>query len=502
MRSQATLLALALVSGTTAFWRMPCRSQTGVGRLDPIMDPGEISDHVHTIHGGGGFGFETDFDTLTASDSCTSCEVTQDHSAYWTPTVEFLYSNGTSVMVQQVGGMLAYYLYYLENVTAFPEGFQMVAGNKNVRNFTGPFPDTDLSSWPTDPSDQFFLQQRALGFNCLNYQRDPEPSLYRHQFPTKDYMDANCQDGLRLELAFPSCGNGSMDSLDHKSHMKYPSLVKEGNCPEGYDTHYPFIFFETIWATNAFAGEDGQFVLSQGDPTGCGYHGDFIMGWESADFLQSALDTCGNPSGDIQDCPLFNIQSDEEAAKCNFDMPKSLLDDDVFGPRDGLAVNIPLQNGPEPATAYPVAGRESVPTSSIPSTTASASFSLPTLSYTAANPSITSTALGGIVVNKVSLSSSPTEMDHSSTSSSAETPSAPSKMEAAPSSTITDAPSLASAPGPEHEIIATSWMTSGNQVVELVIEEVDITVTATPTAGAAAKHRRHMQRHGHHAGRL
>ncbi len=54
MRSQATLTALALVSSVSAFWRMPCRSQTGVGRLDPIMDPGEISDHVHTFSGGGG----------------------------------------------------------------------------------------------------------------------------------------------------------------------------------------------------------------------------------------------------------------------------------------------------------------------------------------------------------------------------------------------------------------------------------------------------------------
>ncbi|KAK1825341.1 hypothetical protein LTR12_000142 [Friedmanniomyces endolithicus] len=491
MRSQATLTALALVSSVSAFWRMPCRSQTGVGRLDPIMDPGEISDHVHTFSGGGGFGFNADYGTLNATGSCTSCEVTQDHSAYWTPSMHFLYSNGNSVMVQQVGGMLAYYLYYLDHVKAFPEGFQMVAGNKNTRNFTGPFPDTDLSSWPTDPSDQFFLQQRALGFNCLNYGKDPEPSLYRHQFPTKDYMDANCQDGLRLELAFPSCGNGSSDSLDHKSHMKYPSLVKEGNCPEGYDTHHPFLFFETIWATNSFAGDDGQFVLSMGDPTGTGYHGDFIMGWESEQFLQDALDTCQNPSGNIQDCPLFNIQSDATAANCTFPMPDSLSNDDVKGPRDGLAVDIPIQNGPQPATQYPVAGRSSVPTSSIPSTTASASFSLPTLSYTAANPSITSTAQGGIIIDKVSIASTST-----SAASSSAAWSAPNKVEYASSSSITQAPS-ATAPAPN--IIATSYMTTGNQVVELVIEEVEVTVTATPSA--AARHKRHVHKHLHHAGR-
>lgn len=171
----------------------------------------------------------------------------------------------------------SYYLPYLDNITAFPEGFQMLAGNPSIRNFTGPFPDTPLSSWSLDATnDQFFLQQRALGFNCLNYQVAPEPSLYRHVLPSKTYMDTNCADGLRLELAFPSCGNGEIDSQDHTSHMAYPNLVKEGNCPSGFEVHYPFLFYETIYATNAFADEDGEFVLSYGDPVGTGYHGDFM----------------------------------------------------------------------------------------------------------------------------------------------------------------------------------------------------------------------------------
>ena len=52
MRS-TTAAALTLVSGAHAFWRMPCRSETGIARMDPIMDPGQISDHVHTIAGSG-----------------------------------------------------------------------------------------------------------------------------------------------------------------------------------------------------------------------------------------------------------------------------------------------------------------------------------------------------------------------------------------------------------------------------------------------------------------
>ena len=47
------VIILAFTGGAEAFWRMPCRSRTGLARLDPLMNPGEVADHVHTIHGGG-----------------------------------------------------------------------------------------------------------------------------------------------------------------------------------------------------------------------------------------------------------------------------------------------------------------------------------------------------------------------------------------------------------------------------------------------------------------
>ena len=373
----------------------------------------------------------------------------------------------------------------------------MIAGDKHVRNFTGPFPDTELSSWPTDPTNQFFLQQRAIGFNCLNYAIAPEPSLYRHQFPTKDYMDANCKDGIRMELAFPSCSNGELDSADHKSHVAYPSLVKEGNCPSGYDVHLPFMFYETIWATNTFAGKSGKFVMSYGDPIGTGYHGDFIMGWKSADFLGDAIKSCTSESGEISACPMFTIQEDSEAAMCTFPEPEELKSDEAAGPcASGLPVDVPIQYGPEPATAYPVAGRSGTPTSSIAPTLSSVatSFSLPTLSYSAANPSETETAPGGIIVAVATSRSSSQTAPLPATSESA------ASAYEAPSSTITSAPSVSENSDDGAEVVATSYMTQGHQVVEMVIEEVEVTVTATATPSAGAKHRRHLHKHLHHEG--
>lgn len=63
MKSLATVV-LALASGVSAFWRMPCRSQTGVGRIDPLVDAGTIAGHVHTITGGGGMGFNANYVSL------------------------------------------------------------------------------------------------------------------------------------------------------------------------------------------------------------------------------------------------------------------------------------------------------------------------------------------------------------------------------------------------------------------------------------------------------
>lgn len=264
----SALVSLALLGTAQAFWRMPCHGRTGLARIDPLVDPGEVSDHSHAIHGGSNFGFDTTYEDLIDS-NCTSCGVYQDKSVYWTPSLHFSYSNGTTVVVPQVGGMLAYYLLYGENIQAFPKNFRLLAGDTRQRNFTWPVPDPPKSDWSGAETSQFALGQKALGFNCLDYNKTPEPSLYRHFMPDKSYLDANCPDGIRLELMFPSCWNGNdTDSENHKSHMAYPSLVMDGVCPDGFETRTPSLFYETIWNTAAFDGEDGQFLLANGDPTG------------------------------------------------------------------------------------------------------------------------------------------------------------------------------------------------------------------------------------------
>lgn len=165
--------------------------------------------------------------------------------------------------------MLAYYLLLGDNIKAFPKGFEVLAGDSRLRNFTGITPDPPLAAWGPDDLTQLALGQKSLGFNCLNYAKTPEGSRYRHFLPTKEYMDENCANGIRAEIFFPSCWNGKdATASDHKSHVAYPSAIDGGECPKGYETRLPSLFYETIWNTYAFKGQAGQFVWANGDPTG------------------------------------------------------------------------------------------------------------------------------------------------------------------------------------------------------------------------------------------
>ncbi|OJJ95429.1 hypothetical protein ASPACDRAFT_36013 [Aspergillus aculeatus ATCC 16872] len=364
----AIVTCLALITDVAnAFWRLPCRGRSGVARIDPIMAPGIPSDHVHAVHGSGGFSMSANEASLKQS-SCTSCAVTQDKSAYWAPALYFVHQNGDAELVNEVGGMLAYYLLNGENVKAFPENLRMMAGDTYLRDFPWPIPDPPQSEWSGDDLKQEALRQKAVGFNCLNYQKDPEPSLARHFLPNKTYLDEHCTEGVRFELMFPSCWNGKdIDTPDHKSHLAYPSLVMDGECPKGFEHRLVSLFYESIWDTYAFKSKKGNFVLANGDPTGYGYHGDFMYGWDSQ-VLQQAVDTCTNMSGEVTECPVFTLQSDEKQDECRFSVPDALKNEDVNYHKGGLPNNIAIQSGP--AYASPV--RYTTATSTTTTTTTGA----------------------------------------------------------------------------------------------------------------------------------
>jgi len=383
--------------------------------------------------------------------------------------------------------MLAYYLLLGDNLKAFPKGFQMLAGDSRLRNFSGPVPDLPTSSWGPEDTTQESLMQKSLGFNCLNYNRDPEGSRYRHFLPDKAFLDANCANGIRAEIFFPSCWNGKdVAAADHKSHMAYPNLIDGGSCPKGFETRLPSLFYETIWNTDHFNGKPGQFVWSNGDPTGYGYHADFINGW-NIDVLQSAVNDCTNPSGRTEDCQHFSgkLQTEAEQDKCDIqETPAVLAKDDCAGPAKGLCGNVPVQYGPGYANPLKP-GSPAKPTAK---PILSSVAPVPTQSYAPAR----SEGPGGISKYDVNTA----EPKPAAPSAKYEAPKAP-KVEVPPAPpAVTPAPAPAKQNvDPNAKIVSTTTYTSAGVVYEVAIEEVVVVVTVTEDAAYKPKHRRHADAH-------
>ncbi|KAI9813477.1 MAG: hypothetical protein M1827_004153 [Pycnora praestabilis] len=323
-------LFASIVVPASAFWRMPCPGVLVTERADPIIDPGVPSGHVHLIAGGNGFGFNMDY-AQTQQSSCTSCQITKDLSNYWVPSLYYAAENGSFISVESSGGPTVYYEQRggpnNDPLLAFPEDFRMVAGDPFARSFTGN------------------ETAQAISYVCLDYSGGGPPQS--NNFPT-----VNCPDGLRAQVYFPSCWNGSLDSADHKSHMAYPiGAVDSGSCPPSHPKHLISIFYEVIWNVDAFKDEwygSGQpFVWSTGDPTGYGYHGDFVNGWD-VPTLQQAVNQCTSDSGNLEDCPVFTLTSDNAATGCI--IPPS-INEQVSGVLTALPGCNPIQSGPGEAVS-------------------------------------------------------------------------------------------------------------------------------------------------------
>ena len=148
--------------------------------------------------------------------SCSSCSVKEDMSAYWTPNLYHEDVNGKLTALNQTGGMLVYYFLRGDNIQPFPEDLKMIAGDNRQRDF--PWETVERSYWAAKglATNQNFLRQEAIGYNCLNYAEPAQAALGLREIP----QTANCADGLRAEIFFPSCWDGvNSDSEDHRSHM-------------------------------------------------------------------------------------------------------------------------------------------------------------------------------------------------------------------------------------------------------------------------------------------
>ncbi|KZW02975.1 hypothetical protein EXIGLDRAFT_636604 [Exidia glandulosa HHB12029] len=343
-------LAAYMPPGAHAFWRLACPRDALVReRADPIVSPGVASGHLHVVHGGAGFALNTTFDAMRASD-CTSCEIANDKSNYWTPSLWFNDPKTGKVEPVNGGGILVYYLQRGDsaaNLTAFPAGFRMLAGDMTLRS----------KKFEDGEGSQGELAERALKWSCLRY-TDGATGYDGYGFP-----NTRCEAGFQSRLHMPNCWDGkNLDTKDHKSHVAYMSIMDNGKCPDTHPVPFISMFYEQTWDTGDFdarwdpATDKWPFVWSHGDPTGFGYHGDFIMGWD-VQTLQSAIIECNNQTPDTaagraEGCKYFDMQTSDAGRSCTV---KAEVDEVVTGVLDRLPGCNPIQDGPDDAKVYSAA---------------------------------------------------------------------------------------------------------------------------------------------------
>ncbi|KAB5539308.1 hypothetical protein GE09DRAFT_313649 [Coniochaeta sp. 2T2.1] len=325
-------LLLLFASQTAAFWILGCGKPVAIERIDPIVSPGAVSDHVHSIMGGNAFDWTLDFDK-TQTSTCTTCGVSKDLSNYWVPAVYFHAENGSYISVEQVGGVNVYYQQRIDHeeiakgkkIQPFPPGLRMLAGDPNMRTY-----------------DNTSNAQRAIEFACI-----PGAGM-KGNATTGGFPNYTCPGGLQIRARFPSCWDGkNADSADHRSHLAYPSLMDNGACDEEHPVRIMALLYEVTFAVDRFdhlrKPGDQPFVLSNGDPTGHGWHADFLNGWDE-ELLRAAIsdDTCGDSAfGDINKCKPFQpylLSADEQKA-CP--MVPSKVKEKVDGVLSALAGRLP-----------------------------------------------------------------------------------------------------------------------------------------------------------------
>ncbi|KAF9529652.1 hypothetical protein CPB83DRAFT_926527 [Crepidotus variabilis] len=339
-KSLLSIAALGVLPNVNALLRFAC-SQLVIERLDPLLEPGKVSAHLHQIIGGSAFNVTMNVNNdLPSLSQCTSCTYSEDFSNYWTAVLYFKHSNGSFKRVRQLpgqllgnanGGMTVYYSQPSNGgkVTSFPKGFRMIVGNAMTRSF--------------DANNQ---EAKSLNFRCLsagggNGGVVGDPGTDSNALPKM-----KCLGGIRSQIVFPSCWDGkNLDSADHRSHVKYPN---GSACPSTHPVLVPQIFIETVWDTTEFNNmwpSDGSqpFVYSMGDPTGTGQHADYVFGWQG-DALQRAMDQCNSFGGA---CPTLKTQSIDAINKCT---QASRVKETYEGWLKALPGCNPIQSGPQPAT--------------------------------------------------------------------------------------------------------------------------------------------------------
>ena len=302
------LLVTRLEAKEPVFTKIAC-SKIIDTRLDPIVNPGTCSGHLHSVFGGMGFGDRVIANNsvdeqryLTNTNLRTSCETASDRSMYWVPAL-YQKKNNKLALCDLKQKSTYYRKSTVEPTKAFPLGLQMVWGDAGR---TTDFSDKDES-------------EGLIRWICVSF---PGGSNKQGDFYTGSWkgLPNNCQ-RLRATFFYADCvrhdkQNRPVLTSNDQSHV-FKSTYKnslERQCilPKGYDKRYndnwtrvPRLEITVDWEVDGL-GRDLQ--LSTGDKRGVSFHADFISAWDEQ-LLQRAINNCDDIrsiGANQPGCPLYD----------------------------------------------------------------------------------------------------------------------------------------------------------------------------------------------------
>jgi len=208
---------------------------------DPIQLPRQPGrSHNHTYVGNRTVHAFTTSATLRNRGE-TTCEVDDDLSTYWVPTVYL----GTQ-SVEPYAAVVYYVKLTSQRLSSIPGDLQMVAGNPSAR--------------------------RAQPLGVVSWSCGGIGSVRRFAAIPACSQD----DALELQVVFPGCWNGRTgDSPNHKRHMAY---AKSGRCPTTHPVAVPTLVLVLLYPPlpRSARPSSGRF----------GAHADFMNGWDADVFGQ------------------------------------------------------------------------------------------------------------------------------------------------------------------------------------------------------------------------
>ena len=249
-RPAGVAASLARLRGVNFVSGCGSATATTTTRSSSRAQPGLSHDHTFL----GNVDDERVLDPRHARGRTSSCRRPGDTAAYWVPTL--IAASGQAIVPR--AATVYYRRHTLAPVTAFPQGFKLIAGNSKATSRPG-----------SDASPPGTAGRSRRSGRRPRSRPAPTPTVR----------------GSRCTSQFPDCWDGvNLDSADHQSHMAYSV---RGGCPADHPVAVPALQVNVRYPS---AGGAGLALASGGQFSG---HADFFNAWNQA-ALQRLVNGCLN----------------------------------------------------------------------------------------------------------------------------------------------------------------------------------------------------------------